>query len=190
MFCKVNGSTTILLWLCFIILSLCHILHLFCQSPSQTSILALLLLILLQRFPTSRISLCTRHSYFFIICISFFCIQIPKACVQGFLVGFVSCWFLVCLFVCCWKCYAFWQSSVRKILKVAFLFIPVPKESHRIPSRPRISPSSEVPQTKPGKYILSLFYPGMCILQILLWSVEFQIHIYPLSVYVGAFLEA
>ncbi|XP_019474787.1 target of Nesh-SH3 isoform X13 [Meleagris gallopavo] len=27
---------------------------------------------------------------------------------------------------------------------------PVPKESHRIPSRPRISPSSEVPQTKPA----------------------------------------
>ncbi|XP_032303721.1 target of Nesh-SH3 isoform X26 [Coturnix japonica] len=29
--------------------------------------------------------------------------------------------------------------------------VTVPKESHRIPSRPRISPSSEVPQTKPAQ---------------------------------------
>lgn len=94
-----------------------------------------------------------------------------------------------CLFICLFEILCLLTVFCQEDINSCICFIPVPKESHRIPSRPRISPSSEVPQTKPGKYIVSLLYPGMCILQILLWSVEFQIHIYPLGVYVGAFLE-
>lgn len=85
---------------------------------------------------------------------------------KGMCSGF-PCWFLVCLFVCLFVMLCLLTVFCQEDIKSCICFIPVPKESHRIPSRPRVPPSSEVPQTKPGKYVFSLFYAGMCILQIL-----------------------
>lgn len=46
-----------------------------------------------------------------------------------------------------------------------FIIFSVPKETQHVPSKPRASPSSEVPQTKPGRYIVSLSYhTDMCVL--------------------------
>ncbi|XP_042666444.1 target of Nesh-SH3 isoform X8 [Centrocercus urophasianus] len=42
------------------------------------------------------------------------------------------------------------ESKTPEVQEISPQSLPVPKESHRIPSRPRIPPSSEVPQTKPA----------------------------------------
>lgn len=86
--------------------------------------------------------------------------RVPKACVV----------FVVVLFLLFFECFASWLSQFLKYFNSCVSFIPVPKETHRIPSKPRTSPSSEVPQTKPGKYIvfIVLYHLHICVLQILL----------------------
>uniref|UniRef100_A0A8B9I540 ABI family member 3 binding protein n=1 Tax=Anser brachyrhynchus TaxID=132585 RepID=A0A8B9I540_9AVES len=41
------------------------------------------------------------------------------------------------------------ESKTPEVQEISPESLPVPKETHRIPSKPRTSPSSEVPQTKP-----------------------------------------
>lgn len=67
-FCKAGGSTTIYLWL-HVSVMCCFIFY------SSPSILALLYVILLQRFSISTVSLCTRHLYFSTKLIQAFCVS-------------------------------------------------------------------------------------------------------------------
>lgn len=48
------------------------------------------------------------------------------------------------------------QKSLIVSVVAAFFFFSVPREPQRVPSKPRTSPSPEVPRTKPSKFIVSL----------------------------------